>query len=111
MQFQDMIAGTHKFYGVDNNCFKIGFHTFEAVENADDGYRSFMDCVALKTDNELIFFGHSIANIRIEVLSDDVKIYRFVDTDDGHIWLAFGTDHTDDYYPYFVFQYNPKPPK
>ena len=111
MRFEDMISGTHKFYGVDNNCFKIGFHTFEAVENADDGYRSFMECINLKTDNELIFFRHSIANIRIEVLTENVKIYRFVDADDGHIWLAFGTDLHDEWYPVFVFEYNPKLPK
>ena len=111
MRFEDMIGGTHKFYGVDNHCFKIGFHTFEAVEDADDGWRSFMECVNVKADNELIFFRHSIANIRIEVLTENVKIYRFVDADDDHIWLAFGTDLHDEWYPVFVFEYNPKLPK
>tara|TARA_Y100000310_G_C20125841_1_gene553567 strand:- start:51 stop:242 length:192 start_codon:yes stop_codon:yes gene_type:complete len=26
----------------------------------------------------------------------------------GHVWLRFGTDNTDDYYPYFVFRHVPK---
>jgi hypothetical protein len=33
---------------------------------------------------------------------------RFVDVKDGHVWLRFGTDNTDDYYPYFVFEYKPR---
>lgn len=112
MQFEDMIGGTHKFYGVDNNCFKIGFHTFEAVEDPDDGWRSFMKCVEIKIDRELIFFGHSLATVRIDRLDHpDVEIYTLIDVDDGHLWLAFGTNQTDEWYPYFMFDYYPKPPK
>ncbi len=36
--------------------------------------------------------------------------YRLVDVTDGHVWLEFGTYNTEDYYPYFVFRHNPKPP-
>lgn len=28
--------------------------------------------------------------------------------DDGHVWLRIGTDNTDDYYPSFVFFYQPR---
>jgi hypothetical protein len=71
-----------------------------------------MKCVEIKIDRELIFFGHSIATVRIEILDNpDVEIYRLIDVDDEHVWLAFGTDQTDQWYPFFVFEYNPKPPK
>ncbi len=37
------------------------------------------------------------------------ELYKLIDTEDGHVWLEFGTHNTDDYYPSFVFNYTPKP--
>ena len=31
-----------------------------------------------------------------------------VDVEDGHVWLTFGTEWYDDYYPMFRFEYKPK---
>ena len=36
--------------------------------------------------------------------------YRLVDVEDEHIWVEFGTDYTDDYYPMYIFRHFPKPP-
>ena len=33
--------------------------------------------------------------------------YILKDPTNNHIWLAFGTDDVDDYYPCFKFAYNP----
>lgn len=33
------------------------------------------------------------------------------DVDTGHIWLQIGTDHGEDYYPCFTFDYKPDPSK
>lgn len=108
MEFTDMIGGEYKFYGVDNHCFKVGFYTFEAVEDPDDGYRSWMDCIKVKDDNELIFFRTSLATVKLEQFDE---IYQLTDVEDGHIWLQFGTERSDEYYPYFVFAYQPRVPR
>ena len=39
----------------------------------------------------------------------DTEGWQLVDVATGHVWLTFGTDRMDDYYPCFVFQWNPDP--
>lgn len=120
MKFEDLVVKEFYFYGVDNNSFKIGVHIFEAEEDEDDGYRSFLRSVEVKDPAGLIFFGTPIATVRVadldEISSDRYETrplhdgYQLIDVDDGHVWLRFGTDVSDDYYPCFIFDYMPKPP-
>ena len=96
------------FYGVDNNSFKLDNCVFEAVEDENDGYRSCMDEVRMKDDtNGLIFFQTPLARVRVEDRTDGVhgtfNGYDLVDVNDGFVWLTFGTDNCDDYYPTFIF--------
>ena len=37
----------YRFYGVDNNCFKLDNSVLEAVEDESDGYRSYLATVEL----------------------------------------------------------------
>jgi len=102
------------FYGVDCNCFKLNNCIFEAVENESDGYRSCMEEVRMNDDTkDLIFFNTPLARIRVEdclvgQCDQTFNGYNLVDVNDGFIWLTFGTDNYDDYYPYFAFYYQNK---
>ena len=109
--FDDLVGKKYKFYGVDNNQFKLDKVAYEAIENPDDGYRSYMDSVIVKDVDKSIFFRQAIAEVYLVDASDGCFAgYQLVDVNDSHVWLKFGTDNNDDYYPYFVFEYSPKAP-
>lgn len=100
----------YPFYGICGNEFKIGSMIWEAIEDPDDGYRSYFDSIQRNASTG-IFFKEPIAIIKIEKVEDDdraISGYRLVDTYDGHEWLLIGTDYSDRYYPCFEFRYNPK---
>lgn len=112
--FEVLMDKEHKFYGVDNNCFKLGNQVFEVVENEDDGYRSFLGSIEILgnwKEMGLIFPKYSFARVKLEESYEgyDFEGYHLIDTDDGHVWLRFGTENTSDYYPCFVFEYCAKP--
>jgi hypothetical protein len=83
-------------------------------EDQLDGYRSSASPV-LCSDGDL----YSLAGVWGErkravecklVLSNDsgaCEIIEFVDALTGHVWMRVGTDHTDDYYPWFVGEWRP----
>lgn len=104
----------YDFYGVDGNYFKLDDIVFEVVEDEDDGYRSAMEGVRIVTDKrvveeKLIFFDKMICKVVIKD-DDEYDGYKLVD-DSGHIWLRFGTDSSDSYYPCFMFVYEAKEDK
>lgn len=102
----------YAFYGVDNNCFKLNDTIYEAVEDASDGYRSYLESVVVKNKSKLIFSNLPIASVRIEKLpynnDRNGTIEGFKLVDDNNVWLEVGTDYDDTYYPTFVFNYNPR---
>lgn len=110
IDIKDLVGKEFGFYGVDGEFFKIGRYTFQVIENPDDGYRSYMEeARAVEPDHRLNFFARPVAKVRV-VDSDpyeDFDGHRLVDGD-GHVWLEFGTDSSDNYYPYCVFRYHPK---
>lgn len=109
MAFDDLVGTECLFYGVDNNMFKIDDKIWEAIEDADDGYRSMLGVVEEVADSG-IFFRNPIALVGIKCIDDDFHTgYALIDIEDDHTWLVFGTDNTDDYYPSFFFNYTPKP--
>lgn len=111
-------AGPVEFFGVDGNTFRVRaggeLLTFEAVEDAEDGYRSCMEEIELRP-NVGVFYGAPVATVTFcetDRSSDGSRAFRgweAVDAD-GHRWLVFGTDNSDDYYPSFIFTYTPKMP-
>lgn len=121
--FRSLVGHEYDFYGVDNNVLCIGIDgkkiALEAMENPDDGYRSYLDTVSVSL-KEHIFFGTSLARVILEEAPSnlpghdassckrDFEGYQLRDASDDHIWLLFGTDNTDEYYPCFTFRYEPK---
>jgi len=62
--------------------------------------------------NGLIFFQTPLARVRVEDCTSGhygtFDGYNLVDVTDGFVWLTFGTDNCDDYYPMFCFNYQHK---
>lgn len=114
MKFEELVGNgaVYDFYGVDNTRFRIGGMTLEAIEDPNDGYRSYLDSIVVRDDSDCIFFHHPIARVKIEEAEqgqwNSFSGYALVDADDGHVWLRIGTDNYDDYYPCFTFEYKPK---
>lgn len=120
--FDSLIGQVLPYFGVDNNCFKLGDQAWEAVEDESDGYRSMMEAVRAVDGADCIFFSAPIARVRVEEADQirnpwgdnsfdyDSEGYRLVDVDDGHVWLEFGTRNRHDYYPCFTFNHWPKEP-
>jgi len=108
----DSLSGrTFGFYGAANNSFRLDGTVFEVVEDANDGYRSAMERLAIIGPVSGLF-SVPIAKVRVDVDENtSSECWKLVDADDGHVWLRFGTDNYDDYYPCFVFDYEPKTPK
>lgn len=100
----------YKFYGVDNYRFKLDKTVYEAIEDENDGYRSYLDSVVVIDSKDDIFFNRAIAKVKATEVDDGnyFRGYEFIDITDNHMWLKIGTDNYDDYYPCFLFQYYPK---
>lgn len=95
----------------DANCFQLGSVTFECIEDENDGYRSMMEEVKIKDTSASTGKNKFLALVTIgKEDGESSDIYKLTD-DNGHVWLKFGTDHTDDYYPCFVFRWQPIIPK
>lgn len=90
--------------------FKLDGVVYVAVEDPDDGYRSYLgelkiDELDIKnpfTDVEVVA---SYRNSNKYNESSDVV--DFIDTTTDKVVLSIGTDNTDDYYPYFVGYFDP----
>jgi hypothetical protein len=121
--FDTLLGGVYDFYGVDGDTFCIGTGStriaLEAVEDPSDGYRSYFGCFRTSEVGK-IFFRNPIARVRLEEggesrrmgpeASESSKKLNFsgwvlLDVDTGHVWLQVGTDHGDDYYPCYTFDY------
>lgn len=114
-----MVGKEFDFYGAANCQFKLNDVVMEAIEDPSDGYRSYLDCVLVRSEaDQTIFFQTPIARVRVEYFigsaqseygyNNEVDFHRLVDVVDGHVWLEFGTDNLGDYYPSFTFRYQPK---
>jgi len=103
------------FYGAESQAFKVGDQVIEVLEDPDDGYRSHLGGYLVKDERDYNFYTVPFAKVRLEIYegtnSDQAHGYRLYDVDDNHVWLEFGTDYNDDYYPSFVFSYTPKESK
>ena len=112
---------TLEYFGADDASheFMVDGIVFKVLEDPNDGYRSMLGVIEYGEKSDSIFFRKSLAKVRIETYegrisegswSQSDEGYQLVDIEDGHVWLEFGTDNTDDYYPYFVFRHTPKEP-
>lgn len=111
--FEKMVGKKFDFYGVDNNRFKLGADVLEVIDDASDGYRSYLATVEVSGKGG-IYFRLPIAKVIIKEITEENSVdrnddgYELIDCEDGHIWLSFGTNRADSCYPQFYFNYYPK---
>ena len=103
-------------FGYEEECEYIKFTLdgvhYMAVEDPDDGYRSYMRELEI-SDTPCRY---SLPDVEVEchMLPDCVEcsyendILVFVDVRNGKEVLSVGTGATDDYYPYCVLNYKPE---
>jgi len=106
------------YYGADEgHCeFRLDHVVFKVLEDPEDDYRSSLGAVIYgdPLDAKGLMFQQPIARVRVEKgeWHDGRELtngYRLVDADTDHIWLEFGTENADDYYPMFIFTHRPAP--
>lgn len=126
MTLKDLV-GEHVFTGIElgrtviNRCsygedvnyikFELDNISYIALENPDDGYRSYMNEV--KTCN--VSPKYKTPPIEILCIYKDEDEYgwksdllQLVDKKNGKVFLTVGTRNIDDYYPTCVFDYVPE---
>ena len=90
--------------------FKLNGVVYVAIEDPDDGYRSYLG--ELKIDQ--LDIKNPFENVEVVASYRDSNKYNeksdimdFIDTTTGKVVLSVGTGNTDDYYPYFVASFDP----
>lgn len=108
VNFDNLIGETATLYYCNEiNRFQLGCMLFEVIEDEQDGYRSSMEEVQIISNNADTH-SNPLSEVRIERSRSISNGYALVDVEDGFIWLTFGTDDYDDYYPCFIFRVNAK---
>lgn len=94
--------------------FRLDGKIYVALEDPDDGYRSAMEKLFVQEGTEMQnVFPPVKVLARLRVVKDqyydgEPDILEFIDTANGKVILAVGTDHAADYYPSFVAEWNPQ---
>lgn len=99
-----VIGETYSLYGVHDRCFKLGNTVFEAIEDPDDGYRSYLKSVEIvdkEIKDKLVFSNKPFVNVTL-VDATEICGINFIDESE-HCWLSIGTDVSDSYYPFLYF--------
>lgn len=108
------LTGVEYSAGVDDEGQKILFTldgiTYLAQEDAEDDYRSCLGDLQ-KTDQKLRVNFPAVevtAAMRPDANGQTNEVLELFDVHTGGLVLAIGTENTDDYYPYFTFEYHPE---
>ena len=125
MELKDLI-GEHYLSGVDLYSQKIKRYgytdtaevvrfvlddkTYKAIEDPDDGYRSYLGELEI-TDEKISnnFPAQRVIGVmRPNDTYSNNNTIEFIDVITNKLVLAVGTDNFDDYYPVCVFEWNPQ---
>ena len=94
------------------NCirFRLDGKIYVALEDPDDGYRSAMEKLFVQDGEMRNVFPpiKVLARRRPNGRYAECDILELVDTANGQVVLAVGTDNSDDYYPWFVAEWKPQ---
>jgi len=102
INFDNLIGEKGSLYYCNQaNRFQLGRLLFEVVEDEKDGYRSSMKEVKIVDDNPPT---QNILDSVIIKNSEAIEEGYDIVSEDGFVWLTFGTDRSDSYYPTFIFQ-------
>lgn len=126
MELKDLV-GEHELSGVDTakesvkqygdyheDCdvvrFIIDGKTYKAIEDPDDGYRSYLN--ELEVTDEKVANGFPPQKVVGKMKEDKDwetnDIIQFIDSVTNKVVLEIGTENTGDYYPYCVLHWNPE---
>lgn len=77
---------------------------FIAAEDPQDGYRSSLRDVTFSFDKKI---SNTFASVKVKIDFKD-NMLKIIDTKSKKIVLKIGTNYSDNYYPYFIGEWNPK---
>lgn len=95
------------YYHCGVNQFQLGSVIFEVLEDESDGYRSYLGSVQIVTRSAVKKQGDILGEV---IISEDGDFYYLNDCKTNHIWIRFGTDNSDEWYPSFIFDFMPYNP-
>lgn len=112
------LVGKHILSGIEtgqikDGCSYINFTldgvTYKAIEDPEDGYRSYLTDLEISEEQCLYKLPDVsvICSMRPE-MEEVNDILTFVDAKNGKEFLAIGTGNIEDYYPYCVLEYEPE---
>jgi len=87
--------------------FVLDGKIYSAFEDGNDGYRSILG-VILVTEGALENMFEAVGVLGVMKEGVDYDILDLYDVANGKIVLSVGTDYTDDYYPWFVAEFEPR---
>lgn len=117
------LAGYHIFtgvelgyeHGVNTIRFELDGKVYEAWEDPDDGYRSYMSDLKVsnyrmknKVPPMKVKCRHLDVNYSSSWSSSRCDLLQFIDLANDEVFLTIGTDDIDDYYPGCIFEYKPE---
>lgn len=102
--------GINSEYGAEYVIFMLDGNCYKIEEDPSDGWRSYAKDVE-EYHGEMS--RRCILPYPIKVVccmddNPDNNILKFMDAENGKIFLLLGTEHTDDWYPHCRFEYNPE---
>ena len=94
-------------YDQANTCtFIWNGKAYRAQEDPSDGYRSCLASIEQLTDSKVDnTFPQCL--VRGEGMEGNTEGIKFIDIVTGKVVLELGTDNYDDYYPYYVANFDP----
>lgn len=111
-----IMKASHPFdASAEGVCFKIDEAVYFVFEDANDGYRSMAgpllgfvgDYWSLGGDKQYDHFRPPLKLIGT-MEGNGGEVLTFRDAERGFIVFRIGTDNSDDYYPWFVAEWNPE---
>ena len=102
--------GIHEKTNQNICSFTLDGVTYKAIENPDDGYRSYMEELEVSDRTPINSF-HGVGVVcsmkeNTEYENNDILVIR--DAHNGKTILEIGTENYDDYYPCCQFVYHPE---
>ena len=90
--------------------FKLDDNVYAAIEDPDDEYRSSMRELIIDDSDKMKNTFPNIIVVGVYVTENygSCDILKLIDIETGETVLEVGTDKSDDYYPFFVANFNPE---
>lgn len=109
-------------WGEERSCASFGMDgkTYTAIEDPNDGYRSYLSAITVDEGHTEALIGASPIGRKVVCTHEDCApaggfedgrdLLTVTDAKTGHVWMVLGTTNTDDYYPCCVLEWNAMEP-